>query len=100
LFKAYEWKEFGRLGSINNLYDILGDIDTTVQPVRNGWISLYPSPYEFPTVGGPFNYNQWHSGFGDLSNAERIHAGRGHSDYWTNEGVDTHLKAILCENKR
>ncbi len=109
LFKAHEWKETGSLSSIDHFYDILSDVDY-VQAVRNGWF-------------GGFNYTAWHgrwcdesclaeqlysldnlgcctSGFGDLPNAERIHAGRFHSDYWTDAGVRGHLHAILCENKR
>jgi hypothetical protein len=53
------------------------------------------------TYGGePLNYTEWNEGLGDLENAKRIHAGEGHSSYWSDEGVDTHLKAVLCENKR
>jgi hypothetical protein len=81
------------LSSINSFYDILGDGDLTVQPVRNGLMSL--------TRGGEqLNYTEWNKGLGDLSNSERIHAGTGHSSYWSDKGVDKHLKAILCENKR
>ncbi len=109
LFKAHEWKETGSLASVDHFYDILSDLDY-VQAVRNGWF-------------GGFNYTAWHgrwcdesclaeqlyslddlecctSGFGDLSNTERIHAGSGHSDYWTDAGVRGHLYSILCENKR
>jgi hypothetical protein len=93
LFKAYEWKETGHLSSINSFYDILGDGDLTVQPARNGLMSL--------TEGGEqLNYTEWNKGLGDLSNSERIHAGKDHSSYWSDEGVDKHLKSILCENKR
>jgi hypothetical protein len=93
LFKAFEWKELGVLNSFNGFYDILGDRDTTVQPVRNGVIAL--------TYGGePLNYTAWHRGLGDLENVERIHAGTGHSSYWTDTGVAKHLQSILCENKR
>jgi len=109
LFKAHEWKETGRLDSVNNFYDILSHWDY-VQAVRNGWF-------------GGFNYTAWHgrwcdesclaeqlyslddlecctSGFGDLSNAERIPEGGGHSDYWTDADVRNHLFTVLCENKR
>jgi len=92
LFKAYEWKEMGSLASINAFYDILGDADTTVQPARNGMLSLTEE-------GERFNYTEWHKGIGNLPNAERIHAGKGHSSYWDDEGVNKHLQSILCENK-
>ena len=94
LFKAYEWKETGSLASINAFYDVLGDRDITVQPARNGVMVL--------TKGGErFNYTEWHEGFDDLPNVPgRIHAGTGHSSYWSDKGVNTHLKAVLCENKR
>jgi hypothetical protein len=113
LFKAYEWKETGRLDSVGHFYDILSDRDTTVLPVRNGLI-----------LG--FNYTAWHRGscdwgciwrqfgmgwsgqtaqcctpgLGDLPNTERIRAGTSHSSYWSNAGVNAHLQQILCENKR
>jgi hypothetical protein len=118
LFKAHEWAETGSLSSIDHFYDILSDSDY-VQIVRNGWISVWPfAPFK------NLNYNAWHSnicqhsglplmlpyaeilaychssGFGDLPNVTRIHAGRFHSDYWTDSGVEGHLLTTLCENKK
>jgi RHS repeat-associated protein len=108
LFKAFEWKETGSLASVDQFYDILSDLDY-VQAVRNGWVF-------------GFNFTAWHARWCDesclaeqsytledlhcctpgmeLPNAERIHARGGHSDYWTDEGVDVHLRSILCENTR